>query len=388
MSVLYIEPFSGISGDMFLGAVAPLAGAEDELAALPEKLGLTGVSIRFVDVRKSSIACRKVEIALPEEGEGHPHRHLHHIEALIEKADLEPGVKAIAIEIFRLLGEAEAAVHGIPVARVHFHEVGALDSIVDIVGAALLIHRLGITKTYCDPIHTGFGFVHTAHGRLPVPAPATERLLQGMPTTRGETEAELVTPTGAAILRYLRPDFRPSALVRTRSSWGAGTKDFAHPNALRVSLCEEQEDGSLVLIQTNVDDMTGEALGADFITGCLERGALDAWLTPILMKKGRPAVEIEVLCPVSAKEAVGDYLLEHTSTLGLRFLSVERRILARSVETVETRFGPVRVKVAELPSGGRRAVPEYEECAARAREAGVPFREVYAEALAAQLLNS
>ncbi len=381
MSVLYIEPFSGISGDMFLGAVAPLADAEDEIASLPDKLGLDGVSIQFTDAMKSGIRCRKVDITLPEQKES-DHRHLSDIERMIREADLGAGAKDAAVAIFRLLGKVEARVHDIPLEKVHFHEVGALDSIIDIVGAAILIDRLDVAKTYCDPVCTGYGFVHTAHGRLPVPAPATELLLQNMPTLRGQTEAELVTPTGAAILNYLAPDFQPGVVSRTASSWGAGSKDFDHPNALRVSLIRENDDmEALWLLQTNVDDMTGELLGADFLTGCIEAGALDAWLTPIIMKKGRPALQIDALCAGEDKETLASFLLEHTTTLGLRILPVQRRSLPRSFRTVETPFGAVRLKIATLPSGKERAVPEYEECAALAREAGVPVREIFVAAM-------
>jgi len=279
-NILKIEPYSGIAGDMFIAAGATLAGVEDQIVALPAWLGLEGVTVEFTDVMKCSIGCRKMTVhdpnadepASPEKfakhnhghshdhghshshdhGHGHAHAHSHgegdgsgaihhrsltHIRGMIDASLLEPEVKTLAKRIFQIVGEAESAVHELPIDQVHFHEVGAVDSIIDIVGAAIVINALKPDKVYCEPICTGHGFVWTDHGRLPVPAPATERILRGLPTYAGETASELVTPTGAAIIAALDPIFERPALVVERSVNGAGTKDFTHPNAVRLSLC-------------------------------------------------------------------------------------------------------------------------------------------------------
>lgn len=305
---------------------------------------------------------------------------------MIDASPLKAEVKELAKRMFQILGEAEAAVHELPLDQVIFHEVGAVDSIIDIVGAAIAIDALDPEIVYCDPICTGHGFVWTQHGRLPVPAPATERLLRGFPTYTGETASELVTPTGAAIIAVLDPFFARPPLVTENSASGAGTKNFAHPNALRLSLCQPCGDSTpnaLLLLQTNIDDMPAEQLGADFLEQLLDAGALDAWLTPVIMKKGRSGLKLEVLCPGGLRERLCDLILEHTATLGVRVLPVDRKVLNREMQSVETRFGRLGVKVATTPSGRRRAIPEFEECRAAAEKAGVPVRDVVVAALAA-----
>ena len=388
-TVLKIEPFSGLSGDMFLGALVELTGDADTLRALPEQLGLAEAEVDIKRVSKCSIDCLKVTVTDRSPTAKRPHRHLKDIHQLIDASNLTNQVKETAKAIFQLLGEAEAAVHGIDLGRVHFHEVGAVDSIVDIVGVALLLNGLEFNRVYCDPICTGYGFVKTDHGKLPVPAPATQKLLQGMPSYKGQTASELITPTGAAILRYLKPDFGDPVVSLERSAYGAGSKDFEHPNCVRISLGETTEtsaddttqNSTYTLIQTNIDDMPSEQLGADFQQLLLQSGALDVYLTPTLMKKSRSGLKLEVLCRQADAERLADLVLENTTTLGVRFLLCTRKELARTVTTVMTPFGKINVKTATLPSGKLRHKPEYDECQMAAYEHQVAIYEVVLETL-------
>ena len=383
--ILKIEPFSGLSGDMFLGALVELTGGADKLRALPGQLNLPEASIEVERVSKCSIDCVKVTVSDASPKSERPHRHLKDIHTLIDASGLEDRVKERTKNIFQHLGEAEAAVHGVGLERVHFHEVGAVDSIIDITGVALLLCDLEIEQVYCDPICTGYGFVKTDHGRLPVPAPATQKLLHGMPTYKGQTASELITPTGAAILKSLEPNFGDPVLSLYKSAYGAGSKDFEHPNCVRISLGEVHakapSDDTHTLIQTCIDDMPAEQLGRDFQQRLLEDGALDVYLTPTLMKKSRPGVKLELLCRRADTERLADLVLETTTTLGVRFLPCTRKELARSVTGVATPFGKINVKSATLPSGKLRHKPEYEECQAAARQHQVSAYDVYLETL-------
>ncbi len=383
--ILKIEPFSGLSGDMFLGALVDLTDSADKLRALPGQLNLPEASIEVERVSKCSIDCVKVTVSDASPKSERSHRHLKDIHALIDASELEDRVKERTKNIFQHLGEAEAAVHGVGLERVHFHEVGAVDSIIDITGVALLLCDLEIEQVYCDPVCTGYGFVKTDHGRLPVPAPATQKLLHGMPTYKGQTASELITPTGAAILKSLEPNFGDPVLSLHKSAYGAGSKDFEHPNCVRISLGEAHakapSDDTHTLIQTCIDDMPAEQLGGDFQQRLLEDGALDVYLTPTLMKKSRAGVKLELLCRRADAERLADLVLENTTTLGVRFLPCTRKELARRVTGVATPFGKINVKTATLPSGKLRHKPEYEECQAAARQHQVSAYDVYLETL-------
>lgn len=386
MSILRIEPFSGVSGDLFAGALAQLADAEFLVSELPKCLGLAGVETIWKTVNKCGVSCRKVSFveASEESAEsGHgAHRHLSDIQALIKKAEIPESAKDRALEIFQYLGEAEADVHGIALEKVHFHEVGAVDSILDIVASALLLDRLDVTSSICDPVVTGKGFVEMAHGRYPIPAPATQKLLQGMVVEPGLETAELTTPTGAAILRHLKPSFSVPQLRMLSTAVAGATKNFAHPNVLRLSLCEpvEQSD-ELLLIQTNIDDMSGELLGSDLLNVLLEAGAKDAWIGSIVMKRGRPALKLEALCARSEKDKVSVAILENTSTIGLRYLPVTRRELERRSTVLDTKWGQMDAKEVVLPSGEIRITPEYASCLKIAQESGLSVYKVYQSAL-------
>lgn len=372
--ILKLEPFSGISGDMMLGALIDLAGGEDDLLALPARLGLERATVSIDPVKKCGIACTKVTI---EDASEPVARHLSDIVRLIEAADLQPRARDLALAIFTLLGEAEAAVHDVPLAQIHFHEVGAVDSILDVVGTAVLLARLYFNAVISGPVCTGSGFVACDHGRMPVPAPATERLLRGMPCEAGPVPREMTTPTGAAILRALDPSFDPIPHRVVATGYGAGTRDLEQPNCLRLSLIEPLAGTDPVwVIQTNIDDAPGELLGEHLQRRLLAAGALDITLAPLMMKKGRPGQRLEVLARAADRDALADVILSETTTIGVRYFPVARRILPREVRKVATMYGDVRVKVVTSPSGEVRRTPEYDDCVRLAEQAGVSLHEV------------
>jgi uncharacterized protein (TIGR00299 family) protein len=375
MKILRIEPFSGVSGDMFLGALLDLGAPSGALKSLPVKLGLNEAEIRIDSVAKCGIQCTRVRIS---DDTPQPHRHLADILAMIAAAGLPTDIVDRSRKIFTYLAEAEAAVHGVSVEAVHFHEVGAVDSILDIVGAAVLLTEITFAQVVCDPVCTGSGFVDCAHGRFPVPAPATARLLEGMPTFPGQIEAEMTTPTGAAILRSLDPVFTVPPMKVVGSGYGAGTRDFEQPNCLRVSLADPVENGAdqVVLIQTNLDDASGELLGGYFQNLLFEAGALDVSLSPLLMKKGRPGQRLEVLCDARNREGLTNIILSETTSIGVRWFPVQRTVLSRTEESVQTEFGEVRVKVVTLPDGRLRRTPEFEDCRRLAEANSVSVQEV------------
>ncbi|MEX2606434.1 MAG: nickel pincer cofactor biosynthesis protein LarC [Kiritimatiellia bacterium] len=418
--ILKLEPYSGISGDMFLGALAPLLNAEADICALPARLGLEQVEVRFHDVIRSTIQCRKATVTIGGEapealghghthgqthghGHGHAHDHPDHnhtrshahrsytdIVHLLHHADLTEGTRRIALDLFRRLGEAEAEMHGISLDEVHFHEVGAEDAIVDLVGAALLIDRLQPEAVYSSPVCVGSGFINTAHGRLPVPAPATQKLLQGFPTFAGPVEKEMTTPTGAVILAALNPHFTDPTLICDKTGLGAGTRDLDQPNALRLSLCRTADtpaSESIHLLQSNLDNITPEDLGSDLLQNLLDAGSLDAWLTPVLMKKGRPGHLLEVLCTPGNSDLLSTHILQNLPTLGVRCLPGTRSILKRESATVTTRYGDIALKIHHLPDGTTRVFPEYESCRAAALAHSVPTRDIRLDAIAGYRKN-
>jgi len=375
MNILKIEPFSGLSGDMFLGALAELTEAWDDLLKLPDKLGLKNVEVKITNVEKNGISCKLVKIldhnsydtetknVSYDSTHTHHHRHLKDIYKIIDKGDLSNSAKDIAKQIFLLLGEAEAKVHGVDINKIHFHEVGAIDSILDIVGTAYLLDRLDIQKSYVTEICTGVGFVMTDHGQLPVPCPATKELLLGLPTFTGDTNSELATPTGAAILKYLNPDIKIPSLIEEKTGHGPGEKDFKHPNVLRLTLCKSNSETreNIYLIETNIDNMSSEVIGVDFQQQLLDKGALDFYFTQIIMKK---------------IFSIADYLLENTTSIGLRYFPVSRKILNREIRQIQTSLGMIIVKEVILPSGKKRLTPEYESCALLAREKQLPITQI------------
>jgi pyridinium-3,5-bisthiocarboxylic acid mononucleotide nickel chelatase len=380
----YLDGFSGISGDMMVGALAD-AGA-DQAAILDALNSLeTGAVLSFERVKRAGIAATKFHVSVQEE---HVHRHLAHILKMIEKAALPDGAKQKATAVFQRLGEAEAAVHQIPIERVHFHEVGAADSIADIVGACVALESLGVSELVCAPLNVGSGTARMAHGILPVPAPATATLLHGKPVYAEGPAVELTTPTGAALAVTLASRFGGMPPMKIeRTGYGAGGHDFPdRANVLRVILGEETraaEATAISVLEANIDDLSPQVL-AYAMERLLEKGALDVTLEPIEMKKGRAGTLLRVLARPEDREAMAQVMFAETSTLGLRIYAAERRVQARHWVDVETPHGKVRMKVA----GDGAYAPEYEDCRKIALASGVALKQVIAEANFAYLKNS
>lgn len=385
--VLFFDCFSGTAGDMTIAALldlgVPLLVVERAVAALP----IEGFHLHRGHVHRSGIVATSFDVHV--EG-AQPERTYGEIDAMLAAAPLEPLVALLARRIFRRLGEAEAAVHRMPLESVHFHEVGAIDAIVDIVGASAALVYLG-ADVIASPLPMGRGFVKARHGILPLPPPATVECLRGVPTYGVDLDFEFVTPTGAAIVATVASRFeRWPTFAPERVGWGGGHRDLPdRPNLLRVVLgsCPVEKESVLagashVILEANIDDMTGE-VAAHAIESLLAAGALDAWAVPITMKKGRPALTIAALADASQAEAVGTALLRETTSIGLRKIPVSRTERPRRTISVETAFGPVRVKISEGPFGPPQIKPEFEDCAALARTHGVPLRQVLAAAISA-----
>lgn len=382
--IIYFDCFSGISGDMALGALLDAGLPLEALRAELAKLDLSGWSLAAERGTRAFLAGTRALVDAPEQP---THRHLADVQAIIGRSALAPAVQERSLRVFARLAEAEGQVHGIPAEQVHFHEVGALDAIVDIVGVVAGLHMLGVEAVYASPLPLGHGWVRAAHGQLPLPAPATLALLAsvGAPTIPDDLPFELVTPTGAALLAALAEFRRPPMRV-ARVGYGLGKRDTPRPNALRVWLGEadvqaQQDNNALVLLETNIDDQPAEQL-AYAAEQLLALGALDAWLAPILMKKGRPATLLSALVPAALEDAAVALIMRETSTLGVRRRPTERHVAGREVVEVQTPLGPVRVKRKHWRGDDLGAAPEYEDCARLARAHNLPLREVYQIALA------
>jgi pyridinium-3,5-bisthiocarboxylic acid mononucleotide nickel chelatase len=379
-TVAYLDCSSGISGDMTLAALVDAGVPLEELNKAVGSLGLPGCRLRADEVKRNGFRATQIVVEYQPE---HAHRHLHQILAMIDAGQLTQRQKDLAGRIFTRLAEAEAKVHGVSIEEVHFHEVGAADSIADIVGAAVGLDLLGIDRIVASPVPTGMGRIRIAHGEMSVPAPATAELLRGIPLAESNIEAELTTPTGAAILATLADSFGPlPAMKIQRIGYGAGQKDLAErPNILRILAGEavespaEQSDHVCVL-ETNLDDTSGELIGY-CTTRLWEAGALDVFTTAIQMKKNRPGVTLTVLCRPADAAAVEDILFRETTTLGVRRWTAARTVLRRQPHSVDTPWGPIEGKVGWLRDGPPRFAPEFESCRRVAEEQRVPLREVY-----------
>ncbi len=375
MRICYLDAFSGISGDMTVGALLDCGADQRELLAGLQSLE-TGAEFDVEKTKRRGIAATKFRV---RGGEQKKHRHLPHILDKISRARIPERAKANASAIFHRLGEAEARVHGIAIEEVHFHEVGAVDSICDIVGAALAFELLGVDRIHSSAINTGSGTVNTEHGVLPVPAPATAALLEGRPVDARGPAMELTTPTGAAIATALAAsDFGPMPPMRIAATgYGAGHNDFPeHANVLRAIVGESSgaaESTTVSIIEANIDDSTPELLG-HAMTRLLEAGALDVTLAPVQMKKNRPGVLLSVIATPELQEELARLVFAETTTFGLRLYRAERRVQARRFVEVDTGYGKVRVKVAE--SG---FAPEYEDCRKLAGETGKALKQVLAD---------
>ncbi len=377
MKIAYLDCLSGISGDMMLGA---LLDAGVELAPIQEgiaSLGLANCRLVARQVQRKGFRATKLDVEHEPE---HAHRHLHTIVAMIDGSSLTETQKDLANRIFRQLAEAEAHVHGTSVEKVHFHEVGAIDSIADIVGAAIGITRLQVDRWVCSPIPTGHGTVKIAHGRVSVPAPATAELLRGIPLAACPIQAELTTPTGAAIVATVADDFGPLPPMRIEQiGYGAGSRDLAdQPNLLRLFVGQTDAElghDQVWVLETNLDDVSGEVL-AHASQLLREAGALDVYTTAIQMKKNRPGVKLSVLCGVAARLALEAIIFRETPALGIRRWTAERSKLARRAVTVPTIWGDLEGKVA-VWGEQERFSPEYEACSRVATEHNVPLADVY-----------
>jgi uncharacterized protein (TIGR00299 family) protein len=377
-SALYLSCFSGVSGNMFIGALLDAGLSEQALRDMASALPVCGYQLKIGKVVKQGISATHFDVEL-DHSEHHVHRHLADIVKIINGAKLSNSVKLRSIAVFTKLAEAEAKVHGTTVEQVHFHEVGAVDAIIDIVGTVFGLEALGIEKVYAGNLRTGHGTIQCAHGAMPIPAPATAELLVGIPYTHGEIEKELLTPTGAALLAVLCDGFgdRPAGFVSEKIAYGAGGWDLGIPNVLRMELgcLKLQNEQSLVLMETNIDDCNPQIF--DYVMERLfKAGALDVWLTPIQMKKNRPAVTLSVLAFVQLKEKLEEIIFTETTTIGIRRYAVQRTVAERREETVATPWGSVRVKTSSIDGVVCSATPEYDDCRALAEAHGIPLKEV------------
>ncbi len=369
-----LDPFSGIAGDMMLGALIDVGLDADWLRALPARLALDQVTVRIERVKRGDISCAKVDFDIPPQPHG---RHIRDIRNLVDAAGVPEGVRERSNRAFTAIAESEGEIHGVPAERVHLHEVGAVDAILDIVGSIWGLEQLGVERVYCGPIALGDGTVRAAHGILPVPAPATLKLLEGHPVRPGpEGAGELVTPTGAALVRVLSAGPPPAQYVPVRSGFGAGTKDFkGRANALRIVIAEVDSDRGavrteeVVQLTADIDDMEPEALAAA-ADSLRTAGAMDVVTVPIVMKKGRLGSRLEVLVKPSDSRRMEDLVLQITTTIGVRRARIQRSVLAREVLTVGVPGEEIRVKLVGLPTGGVRAKPEFADVAKVALASG------------------
>ena len=414
MNTLYLDIFSGISGDMFIGALLDLGVDFKQFERELAKLGLDEYHLHVSRQQRSHVAGTKFDVHLEEEhdhqheeGHAHDHGHGHHhhheeakhhhahehgrnfadIRALIEKSDLSPWVKQKSVAVFRRVAEAEGKIHGHAAEEVHFHEVGAVDSIVDIVGACVALELLGKPRVIAAPVVEGTGWVKCAHGRFPVPTPATLEILgaRGVPLAQCDEPHELVTPTGAALLAELAESFGlMRGLTPRKIGYGLGTRENkTRPNVLRAVLCDATESSThdwetdtVAVLETNLDDMNAELLG-NFMTKALAGGALDVFHTPVQMKKSRPGVLLTVLCAEADAERFSELMLRETTAFGVRRHVAERRKLRREIISVKTSFGDVQVKLGRLDGRVVQGSPEFESCRAVAESAGATVKEVY-----------
>ncbi len=384
MKIAYFDCFAGISGDMTLGALIDAGADSDKLRQALSSLNISGYHIEINKIEKGHISATDVEVVLDEHQ--HHHRHLGDIVQIIENAKLSDWVKKTSEKIFTRLAEAEATVHGSTPEDVHFHEVGAVDAIVDIVGSAVCLDLLGRPKVVSSPMPTFHGFATGAHGTFPLPAPATTELLKGIPWRPLGVEGELVTPTGAAIIAAIASSFGDIPLMAVKSiGYGSGKKEREFPNLLRVMLGQTAEPASLTkvtVIETNIDDLNPQFYDL-VIDRLFTAGALDVFLTPLQMKKSRPGVLLSTISSPELADELIRIILSETSTLGVRVQQMDRICLDRRWEEVKTSYGPIRIKIGEMSGNVVNTSPEYEDCKKAAETHNVPVKLVYEEAIAA-----
>jgi pyridinium-3,5-bisthiocarboxylic acid mononucleotide nickel chelatase len=405
---LYLDCFAGASGDMLVGAMLDSGLDFELLRSALLKLGVEGYELSLGRVDRSGISAAKFDVHLTGEPHSHEHHHNHEhshghrrqshhrslseIKGIISSSNLSELVKQRAQAIFQRIGEAEAKIHNVPIETVHFHEVGAIDSIVDIVGACVAFDALKIERIISSPLHVGSGMFQCAHGTYPVPGPATADILKGVPIYSKDVEGELVTPTGAAIISTLAEGYGPMPMMKIEKiGYGAGTRDYPKfPNALRAIIGELEEDadrtpGAVTIIEANIDDLNAQVFGY-LMEKALSAGALDIFYTPVQMKKNRPGVLLTLLCTPPDRERMCDLIFRETTTLGVRYRNEQREILTREFVTVETEYGPIRVKVSRARDGRvMNASPEFEDCRVAAEKSGVGLRDAQTAALKAYI---
>ena len=387
----YLDCFAGISGNMFLGALIDIGLPFEKLQEVIQSLPISGYDLTLHKVQKCGITATYFDVVLhqnDEESAEHSHEHHHHHEhrhlpdivKIIDEASLADGIKTLSKQVFMRLAQAEAKVHDTTIDKVHFHEVGAVDTIIDIVGTVFGLEYLGIDEVYVSTLQTGTGFVKCSHGIMPVPAPATAQLLQGVPYYHGTIGRELVTPTGAALVSVLAKGFTdmPQNFITDKIGYGAGTWELEIPNTLRIITGQttEKKNDSLVVMETNIDD-----LNPQFYTHVMDKlfadGALDVWLTPIIMKKGRPAHKLSVLASSAIREQMASILLTETSTIGVRYYPVERSVAERQTISVEVPWGQAKIKISSLNGKVVNVSPEHDDCKNLASKSGVPLKNVW-----------
>ena len=377
MKVAYFDCFSGISGDMLIGALLD-AGLDFQLLEQEiARLGLPNVQIRSSKIVKQNIASTKFDVIYEDQ---HHHRHLRHLNEMVENTGIDPEIQAKAKQVFLKIAEAEAKIHHMPVEKVHFHEVGAVDTIVDVVGALVGFRLLGIERVYCSRLNVGSGFVTFSHGKFPVPAPATAEILRSVPTYSTDSQGELVTPTGAAMITVLTDRFGDMPAMKTTAiGYGAGSKDFEHPNVLRVyigELDDAAEAGDEVMVlETNIDDMNPQWYD-DVMDQLYSAGALEVFITPVQMKKNRPGQKLTVLCHEGLTESMMHVLFRGTTSIGVRMRRERRRVLERKEIVLQTAFGPLRAKASYYNNEQVNVKVEYDELKRVARETGLTIKQI------------
>ena len=385
MKVIYFDLIGGASGDMILAALIDAGMPAKKLEEMLAGLKLNEFELKTSSINKNGFQATKVDILV---GKQPPERHLKKILEVIQNSSLPEAIQDRATKIFQKIAAVEAGIHNKPVDQIHLHELGGTDTIVDVTGALLALDYLGVSHIYASPIPLGSGFIKGAHGQIPLPAPATMGLLEGLPVRSTEIKAELITPTGAALLAELVEDFSPPPEMKVEAvGYGAGTRDLPIPNLLRVMIGETAETGNqdreqLILLESNLDDLNPE-IYPYVMESLFNAGALDVCLVPVQMKKNRPGTQIQVLVEVQKAEEMREILFQETSTLGIRQTQIDRYSLPRNIQEVSTSFGIVRIKVAGDGTKFQKASPEYEDCQKLARENDIPLQQVYQEAVKA-----
>ena len=389
MKILYYECFAGISGDMNLGAMIDIGIKPEYLVTELKKLGIKGYELKIFKDQRKGISGTKVDVEIEagnnkssHDNSKHVHRNLKNIKTIINDSKLNDNIKNISLKIFKKVAEAESVIHNKDINEIFFHEVGAIDSIVDIVGAAICIDYLKPDKIYSSTVELGGGFVNCEHGTLPVPAPASVEILKGAPVRKGTVQYEAATPTGSAILASCVDEFTDKIdFIIEKTGYGIGSKDGDIPNVLRLylgksTIKESVEKDSSLIIECNIDDMNPEFY--DYIINSLfDAGAKDVYITPIIMKKSRPAAKLSVLCNKGSEMLIENILFTETSSIGLRKYSVEKIMLERKIESVNTKYGEVKIKSAFYKDKIIKSKPEYEDCIKIAKKENIPIKEVY-----------